>query len=143
MGLNFTPALMTKKVEFPGGDVTVRGLSLQDVVTLTHKHAIVLGSFFNVLTNKGVATDLGDMTSLAVALIEVAPQAAAEAMALAADEPDKIEVFERLPFGLQLEILEAVGAQTFTSDEHVGKVVETVVKVLQGTNRLIESVRGA
>lgn len=142
MGLNYTPALMVKKIEFPGGDVTVRGLSLEDVVKLTHKHAVVLGSFFSMLTTKGVETDLGDMTSLAVALIEVAPQAAAEAMALAADSPEHVAVFSRLPFGVQLEILEAIGEQTFSSDEHVGKVMGTVVKVLQGTNRMIETVRG-
>lgn len=142
MGLNFT--LPTEKVVFPGGDLTVRGLSLEDVTTLVRHHGAALSGLFATITAaKSGEVDLDNMTAMASALATAAPRAAAEAIAIAADEPDKVDLAGQLNLTVQIEALEKIGALTFTSEGGIKKVLETVIRVAQGTAGAVKSLRAA
>lgn len=143
MGLNFT--LPTEKVDLPGGgDITVRGLGLEDVTVLLQKHGVALAGLFTAITAAkatGGEVDINNMASMAGALAQAAPKAAAEAIALAADAADQVDNISKLNLTVQIQVLEKIGKMTFTSERGLGELLEIVINVAKGTTGLVKSLR--
>jgi hypothetical protein len=142
MGLR-TLRLPSTEIKVPGGDsFAVRGLSLTDISILATKHGAALSMLFErYITRSAEGLQPAEMVAVGKTILELAPEAAIEGIALAADEPDAVDVVRKLPFPVQVEALEAMVAHTFASEAEIKKVVETVTRAALGTNRLVDSLR--
>ena len=128
--------LPTETVEVPGTGVklVLRGLSVSDAAELIRKHG---DSLNHVYTTSGIADDgeIPPMQDMARALIQTAPLAVAEVIALSNGQPHMVTAAARLPFPIQIEALTKIASLTFYSEADLGKFLETVImgsKVVTG-----------
>jgi hypothetical protein len=133
--------LPSSDVQVPGGDsFAVRGLSLQDVSILVRNHGATMTLMFDrYMRQAEEGLPPADMATMGRTLLEIAPDAAAEIIALAAGEPDAIDVVRVLPLPVQVDALDKIMGHTFTTDQDLKKVVETVIRAATGTTGLINS----
>lgn len=133
--------LPTETVELPGGKVSLRGLSVNDIQVMFIQNADTMTNLFNELVN--TPSDPTDMLSGDVAsrLLTKAPDMVAQIIAVSAGEPDEVEKVKMLPAPLQLEMLEKVGNLTFCMEGGVKKTLETVIRMFQATNRNLMEIR--
>lgn len=132
-----------------GGDITVRGLSVDQVAALVREDQQALVAVFDRIMKrddiKAMAeqvaegdtpdvdvADLG-MTDVASELLTTAPRLVAKIIAWAAHEPDAVDEAAQLPFPTQLEILVEIGRRTFETTAP-GKFMETVIALTQSAN---------
>lgn len=99
MSFNYTAP--TETIETSGGNITVRGFSLDDLHTLIQRGH---GESITPLIR-------GDLNF--ADLVTDAPALAADVIALAADAPDAAAEIARLPIGVQTRVLTAVYRLTF------------------------------
>lgn len=125
-------------IETPDGKLTVRGVSLPDVVALVRNHGPVFSSLFSkVMAGDNVSLSLAEIGAVGQELLTNAPEAAAEIIVLACDDvvdKESMNIARRLPFPIQLEALEKIGRLTFSTEGALKKVVETVIRVAEGTS---------
>lgn len=140
--------LPTAEVEVPGAGVslTLRGLSLNDASILMRRHGESLGAVYADSFSEG--GEAPSMQEMAKTLLQTAPLAVAEIIALANDADDLVsgvgstkarETAARLPGPVQLEALVQIAALTFHSEEGLGKFLETVIS---GSGMLTRLVKG-
>ena len=134
----YTP--QTREIEVPGfSPLRLRGLSLSDVSFLVRIHRADLDTMFAKMQAKSESDgppEMG-MVHLVTVLFETAPMLASAVIALAADEPNEIEVVNRLPVSVQIEAIEAVGELTFAGEGGSKKVVEAVTRMIGGVRSLV------
>lgn len=128
------------KVELPDGGFVVRGLSLNDVSILAQRHGKRLNELFQQFTEQGDLTT-ETVAAFALPLLQSAPEIAAELIACAAGDPDDAEIAGRLPFPVQIDALEKIAILTFEAGGGPKKLLETVVRLAQGTTSLLESLK--
>ncbi len=128
------------KVELPDGGFVVRGLSLNDVSILVQRHGKRLSELFQQFTEQGDLTT-ETVAAFALPLIQSAPEIAAELIACAAGDPDDAEIAGRLPFPVQIDALEKIANLTFEAGGGPKKLLETVVRLAQGTTSLLDSLK--
>lgn len=128
------------KVELPDGDFVVRGLSLNDVSILVQRHGKRLNELFQRFAEQGDLTT-ETVAAFALPLLQSAPEIAAELIACAAGDPDDAEIAGRLPFPVQIDALEKIAILTFEAGGGPKKLLETVVRLAQGTTSLLESLK--
>ena len=128
------------KVELPDGDFVVRGLSLNDVSILVQRHGKRLNELYQQFTEQGDLTT-ETVAAFALPLLKSAPEIAAELIACAAGDPDDAEIAGRLPFPVQIDALEKIAILTFEAGGGPKKLLETVVRLAQGTTSLLESLK--
>ncbi len=128
------------KVELPDGDFVVRGLSLNDVSILVQRHGKRLNELYQQFTEQGDLTT-ETVAAFALPLLQSAPEIAAELIACAAGDPDDAEIAGRLPFPVQIDALEKIAILTFEAGGGPKKLLETVVRLAQGTTSLLESLK--
>lgn len=128
-------------IKTSGGEFAVRGLSLTDILTLSGKYYPVMEQLFEQFTadtsSEKTATVKKEM---AASLISGAPNAVAEVIALAAgdgDDAEAVDAAKKLPFTVQIEALQKIGALTFKSEEDLGNAVAAVISMLQGSGKAI------
>jgi len=128
MSFDFEPADASATVTFPGGQMTVRGLSLPDVSVLVALHRDLISDLFQ----RAASDPAQALTAAAVfgqRLLHESPELAADIIALAADVPgEKRPAVSRVPFPAQLEALEKIAELTFRTEQDLKKVIETVVR---------------
>lgn len=133
-------------VEFPGGNFAVRGLSLDDISFLLRRHGQRLQALFAELMGKPVGAELtvDSVASFAMPLIEAAPELAAEIVACAADghSPEEIAIARSLPLPTQIDALEKTLNLTFEAAGGPKKLLETVIRLAQGTTGLLQEISG-
>lgn len=124
-------------VEFKGGSVAVRGLSLDDVSLLIKNHLDDLDQIL-AMYKSNVTPDIqaAVMAEYAVTLVREAPGMVAHIISLAADEPDAVENARRLPMPTQIELLKAIGHLTF---EEVGGIKKFAESLAQLATRMTPS----
>lgn len=131
-------------IKTPGGDITVRGLSLRDITELVRRHKAAFEGLFNDVTSgKADLDSLTNGDTLIAMLAQTAPELAAEVIAAGAGDGgdlEAIEVAKSLPFPTQVELLEQIGLLTFAMEGGLKKVVETVTRVMQSSTNALESV---
>lgn len=143
--------LATKSVEVPGGSVSVRGLSAQDVAWLVSRHRETIESLFSQLVDETPGEepaeeptpDLEDFAGVAEFLLERAPVLLADAIAAAADDRDNAKIALRLPMPAQIELLEAIGELTFVGEGSVGKFLEVLTRVMGRTTAAVSGLRNS
>lgn len=129
------------KVELPDGQsFPVRGLSLNDVVVLVRNHGDQLGKMFSEFSKQSDLT-AESVAGFALPLLQAAPQLAAEIIAAGSGDSDSWPEAMLLPFPVQLDALEKVARLTFESGGGPKKLVETVIRLAQGTTGLLESLK--
>lgn len=117
------------------GDVQLRGLTLTDIMSVYRHHGGQLGIVFTTLMDKNQTLSDSTLQAAIRELAMSAPEALAEIICLAADEPDMHDTAVRLPLLDQASILEAIFELTLTSEADLKKLVETVLRALNGFNR--------
>ena len=139
MGLaDYQPA--RQKVEFKGGSVSVRGLSLDDVTVLLKHHLADLDNLMEIYQR-----DVKDEMAIAaavqygVSLAREAPGLVAHVIALACDEPEKVDQARMMPLPVQVELLKAIGTLTFEEVGGAKKFFES----LQTLTAAIRPAKGA
>jgi hypothetical protein len=131
------------QIELPGGDkFSVRGLSLDDIAFLMSRHGDELRTLFDSFAAQGeVTTDA--IAAFAIPVIRTAPVIAAELIACGAGEVDdeSIQIARSLPFPVQVDALEKVARLTFEAGGGPKKLLETVIRLAQGTTGLLQSLQ--
>lgn len=120
-----------------GGSVTVRGLTLPNIMRLVKGHGTPLAAIFaKVMENGAAGVDLEDVQALGTLLLTTAPRCLAEAIALATGEADdeSIDIAEMLPADVQILALEKIARLTFATEGGLGNVVEAVIRASTGTS---------
>lgn len=126
------------------GNFCVRGLSLADMSSLVNKHGKIIGVLFNKIRDEMVQRSevtSADVQYYAKMLFDEAPDVVANAIALAADEPDMGEKVKGLRFTVQLIALEQVILLTFANEAELKKLVEIVTQWLGKINSEAEKLR--
>ncbi len=129
--------IQEREIHTSGGTFTVGGLDSEAIFGLFQRRRDEIGAFYARIIGAaqgGVAITLDQANSLASGLIADAPEIAAEIIAMASGEPDDeyVAIARALPFPTQIAALEAIADLTFTSEMPPKKVLETVVKMLNG-----------
>lgn len=131
--------LPTETVKGPGGEFTVRGLSLSDVSNLLRLHGEALeGVYLEKIVNSEDDPEAFNMAALARAVMEAAPMAVAQAIAQAADEPDLASTVGRMPIPVQMDAIEKVLALTFHTEDDVKNVVGAVLRGSSAVQRILQ-----
>jgi hypothetical protein len=128
-------------IDAPGGKLTVRGVSLSDVIALVRHHGPVIRSLFKEVMDGGdVKISLDSIGGMGQDMLAKSPEIVAELIALAAGDGDKdsIRIAGRLPFPVQIEAIEKIARLTFAAEGGLGKLIETVIRVAQGTTGVVE-----
>ena len=101
-------------VPFKGGDISVRGLSLDDVAMLMNEHLSDIDKLFG-LYDGSVREDVKVLATaqFAIGLIREAPALVANMIALACDEPEAVPQARKLPIPVQVEAIKAICMLTF------------------------------
>lgn len=106
-----------ESVSYRGQSVEIRGLSLFDITTLIRTHLGDMNAVFALY--KQDATDgsaLADSVIFAMKLVQTAPDLVAAIIVQACDEPstpETVEHVQRLPLGLQVELIRKIMDITF------------------------------
>lgn len=132
-------AVPEEVVEIPGGSFAVRGLNTDDIAFLVRRHGPAMEkAYTDFMAREGDFT-AEDIKDFLVPLIEFAPSLVAEMIACAADDMESVPVARRLPFPTQIDAVEKVVTLTFDAAGGPKKFMETVMRLLQGTTGLLES----
>lgn len=138
--------LPTEVVNVPGGgSFTVRGLALADITAIVRGRGPQIRALFDQYAGRAMES-IGDddLNEIGSSLLEMAPEIAAVVIAHASEydpDPDTIGVAALLPFPVQLDAIEKIGKLTFDAEGGPKKVVETVIRVMQGTTNLMADMR--
>lgn len=117
----------TDEVPVPGSDftITVRGLSVEDCSGLIRVHGDQLSEVYD--TEIAGDGDMPPITDIAKALFTTAPDAVAEIIALANDNPKSASMVRKMPVPVQIDALSRIAVLTFHSEAQVKKLLETVI----------------
>lgn len=138
----------TVEVQTSGGALAVRGLSLDHIMGIFYRHRAVVTDLFDTVVSKaraGQSSTPEDAIAIAIKMIDAVPDVVAEMIALAAgsDATDEenfagdVGIARKLNIAEQIDALEKIGEQTFTSDMPPGKLLALVRKAMQaGTSAL-------
>lgn len=130
--------IVTVDVPLPNGkSFTVRGLSLVDIAPLISRRRPQLEAFFVKFSDKAKKSgksEEGAVVNVALDLISIAPELAAEIIAGAADEPTMLERALKLPMPVQMDALSKIATLTFDAAGGPGKFFEALGLVLSGTS---------
>lgn len=118
-------------VEFKGGSFQVKGLSLDDVTVLMRHYLTDIDHLIELYA-KDVDPKLSVAATAqyAITLVREAPTLVAHVIALAAEEPDQIDMARRLPIPVQVEALKAIGRLTFEEAGGAKKFFESLTELL-------------
>lgn len=145
MGLkNFK--LPTADIALPGGEgksFSVRGLSLDDIAYLIRNHKAKLGELFDEFQTleggDGVNLDAPEsLVRMMLPLMEAVPRLMADIIACASGDAGNWKIATQLPFPLQVEAIEKTLLMTFSAEGGLKKVLETVIRLAQGTTALVK-----
>lgn len=140
MGLTAS-LLASKTIKTSGGEFAVRGLSLNDIVSVFGTHRAALEDLFNrmfVVKDGNISvTGTVDIDLIVATVVGEAPLVAASIIAHAADAMDDegYAVAQQLPGPVQIAALEAIADLTFTTEMPPKKVLEIVIRMATGAQK--------
>ena len=124
-----------RKVKVTGGEVSVRGFGLDDILVLYARNAELMSQMFDSFERGELSSvpGLDDNKAMAIALVKSCPGMVAEAIALADGELDdeSIAAAKKLPLSAQIECIQLIGTMTF---ESLGGPKNTLAAVIQMFN---------
>lgn len=128
---DYKPA--TAVVPFKGGQLDVRGLTLEDVAILLRTHLVDLDKIVEMF--QGGVHDSVTSTMFAKYALKLARQApglVANIIALACDDGDDVDPYRKLGMAVQVDAIEHIGRLTFEEAGGPKKFVEKLKALLQG-----------
>jgi hypothetical protein len=139
MPFNYT--LIYEKIEFAGGDLSVRGLGVPEIAQVVSINTEAAVELFNEITTAAKENQEIDIGALIFALLSRFSTAVAHTIALAADAPDQIAGVSKLPIDVQVEALQRIARLSFAMDGGVKKFWETVLAHVAASKGLSETVQ--
>lgn len=124
------------------GDITVRGIALGDLMVLVDAYGPQLAIAFQKV-QAGGSLSTKDTKLLLASLASEFPDLIAAGIALAADSYDAatVQLVRRLPFQVQIEVVEAIFGLTFTSEAEVKKLLGSLTKMLAEVSGALKTVQ--
>lgn len=124
------------------GTITVRGISLSDLMTIVNVYGPQASMAFGKLQQTG-SLESKDVRTLIGSLAKEFPDMVSAAMALAADsyDADTVELLKKIPFNKQLEVIEAIFEMTFPNEGEVKKLMESLTKMLTEASGALKGVQ--
>lgn len=118
-------------VIFGDGDITVRGVSFSDLMVLVDTYGPQAALVFQKVQGGG-SLQTSDVKLLIASLAKEFPAMVTAVIALAADayKPEEILIVGKLPFNIQIELVEAVFSLTFTGESDIKKLMESLTKMM-------------
>ena len=134
MGLaDYKPKVASVSLPGSGGDITVRGLSLDDIAVLMNEHLTDIDGLVAIHANSMTQdARVEEMARFAISIAKDAPALVANVIALAADEPGQVANARRLPLPVQVEILKKILTLTFEEAGGFPKFVESLTMMMAG-----------
>lgn len=139
---NLTVAKATIKT--PGGDFTVRGLSLDQVTILFSRRRPVMEDLFQRMKDGNVqGISMDDARDMGTSLLAYAPDLAAEIIMLASgdDDAESFDVAKSLPMPVQVEALEQIGRLTFATEGGVKKFLAQMIELMRSATDTLSSLQ--
>jgi hypothetical protein len=131
MAFKFT--LQTETVEFPGGEIAVRGLSFPDLAKLVDVNRETLIPLFDKYSGRAPEKlVLEDSSAIILDVLTAAPSAVAHIISMAADAEDQFNQIVQIPVGAQIEIIAKIGELTFKTSggaKNLAAIVKNLVQV--------------
>lgn len=129
-----TSTVLRKKIEWPGGDVEVRAIGLQDVAIIIDAHQATVDRIATMISSR---KDLDFDNNVIVVdtimeAIRESPLLVANLIALCADESEHMEAASKIPLPAQIEILQAISDITFKDEAALKKFMADVTKLIRG-----------
>lgn len=121
-----------EQVDFKGGSLQVRGLSLDDIAKIMQGYSADLEGMIDIYV-RGVNNDASTaaMAQYAIALVKDAPGLVAFLIANACDEPDSVPQARLLPMAVQVDALKKIGKLTFEEAGGPKKFFESLSGLLK------------
>lgn len=144
----------TVEVQTSGGSLVVRGLSLDHILGLFYRYREPVTALYSAAMARGRSGEQAsydDVTVIGIKMIGAAPLIVAEIIAIASGsnpEDDAgfagdIGIVRGLSVAEQLDALEKIAGQTFTSEMPPGKLFALVIQAMQaGTSAMAKSLPG-
>lgn len=131
-----------QSIEFGDGKITVRGVSVPDLIVLVQTYGPQATMVFQKVQQGGSLQEK-DVRLLLGSLIGEFSDMAAACIALAADSYDEatINTAKRLPMPVQVEVLEAIFTLTFYSEGELKKLMESLTRMLAGTSGVVKGMQ--
>lgn len=132
MGLRDLPIPRTK-IEVGGGSFEVRGIALGDILLALKDFGPQMALLYARITADPEHFREADIQTIIFGLVQEFPELVAAIIALASDDfdPKTIAQARRLPLPKQVEAVEAIFGLTFTSEAEVGKLLESLARMLE------------
>ena len=131
----------TETVKTPGGEVTLRPLTVSELATALKSHGPTIFAIFDKAVDDLITADnfdglAQDTLSIALAVMQESPSFVAHIIAQAADEANAkgLEVVRKLPLGLQLELYKKAAAITMSSQESPRKFLQDAVRLARASD---------
>ena len=138
--------LATRTLKLPGGPMTVRGLSLQEILTLVQTFRPAMTVIFEELSKAHGQEDTPEIASERAKLVIEnlfgdAPDFVYSVIVMgcgdSVDDPAAMETARMLDLGSQIALLNAIGEVTFEAGGGAGNVVGLVAQALIKTTSLL------
>ncbi len=136
-----TLALATRTVELPGGSLTVRGLSLEEILLLVGMYKPAMEALYEQVSAVG---GLGDeIENVVQSAITEMPDLVKSMIVMGCGESitdaEAVKAAGMLDFGSQVTIINAIGETTFAAGGGAGNVLRLIVRAVQGTTSLLKN----
>lgn len=130
MGLNHL-TFKTETVQTSGGEFTVRGLTLPDVVEIFSSNTSQLSALFDeIKIGKDGQVVLSNMGVFALHIAQAAPDVASDIISRAADEDDR-SIARGFVLPVTIDALEKIGRLTFATEGSAKKFMETIILMVR------------
>lgn len=127
-------------VKTPGGDFTVRGISLDDISYLVARHGKAIGMLYSKV--EGNSESDMDIGSVITPALQYAPELLADVIACATGDKDDAAIARSLPMPVQVDAVEKIADLTFSASGGFSNFVETVTRIVQGATGLYGNLSG-
>ncbi len=130
----------TAEVPFPGGSLTVRGITPAELTKTINEFkgdAISIYEVIRTMDFDNIRTDAEFFTKM-LSLVARVPELAAHLIAISADEPDDWELALQLPTVVQYDCLIQIGALTFTVDGDLKKLLANLLIRVGGVKGMLQ-----
>lgn len=139
-----TLSLSTKTLELPNGQLTVRGLSLDDILILVGLYKPAMETIYEQISSINSDPERAQEIEAIVAnFVTDMPDFVSTLIVMGAGEDVNDKESHRaarmIDFGSQVAIINAIGEATFASGGGAGNVFRLIVRAVQGTTSLLKS----
>lgn len=138
-------ALKTPTINVPINDkqsIDVRGLAFEDFFEIARSHGPEASMLFaKIVNHEKIEAD--EIMAIMKGLLPQCPKLVATVIALACDDasPEGLKVAGKLKPAVQLAALEAIFLLTIESEAELKKFMESILRMLAGTTKLVQQMR--